>query len=85
MAEKNGIVKGKFHPSLTLADKKRAWAEITNAVNACNVLVKRTEEVMNKWFTVLSHSRRKIAAINKEVNQSREFVFIYLYFGVYEM
>ena len=84
MAEKNGIVKGKFHPSLTLADKKRAWAEITNAVNACNVLVKRTE-VMNKWFTVLSHSRRKIAAINKEVNQSGEFVFIYLYFDVNEM
>uniref|UniRef100_A0A0P4W0U5 Regulatory protein zeste n=1 Tax=Scylla olivacea TaxID=85551 RepID=A0A0P4W0U5_SCYOL len=71
MAEKRCIIKGRFHPSLTHADKKRAWEDITNSVNARNLHVKRTEEeVVNKWFTVLSHSRKKIANINKEQNQS---------------
>jgi len=80
MAEKHLTVNGRFRPSLTHGDKKRAWADITNAVNASNVLVRRTEEeVINKWFTVLSHSRKKIAAVRKEFNQSGEFLFIYLF------
>ncbi|XP_063859205.1 dendritic arbor reduction protein 1-like [Scylla paramamosain] len=71
MAEKRCIIKGRFQPSLTHADKKRAWEDITNSVNACNLHVKRTkEEVVHKWFTMLSHLRRKIGNINKEQNQS---------------
>ncbi|XP_050697732.1 uncharacterized protein LOC126986080 isoform X5 [Eriocheir sinensis] len=71
MAEKHLTVNGRFRPSLTRADKKRAWADVTNAINASNVSVRRTEEeVINKWFTVLSHSRKKISTVRKEFNQS---------------
>lgn len=76
VAEKRLIVNDRFRPSLTNADKKRACVEITNAVTASNVLVRRTEEVTNKWFSVLSYSRKKIAAIIEEWNQLGEVLFI---------
>lgn len=79
VAEKRLLVNGRFSPTLTHMDKKRAWAEITNNANASNPLVKPTEDkVMNK-FTVLSHPCKKISTIGKEFNQSGEFLFINLF------
>lgn len=76
VTEKRLVLKGRFSPKLSLRDKKQAWADITSRLNACNPLVCRTEdEVTNKWFHVLSQSRKKIAAIRREYNQSGENLF----------
>lgn len=71
ISDKRLILNGKFRPSLTHRDKREAWLAITSIVNGMNPLTQRTvEEVETKWFSLLSKSRKKIAAIRNEYNQS---------------
>lgn len=76
--DKRLVINGKFKPTLTHKDKKEAWLEITNIINGTNPLIQRTiEEVETKWFSVLSKSRRKVAAQKNEYTQTGENSFIF--------
>lgn len=80
IAEEELIVNGRYTIFLTNDDKHRAWQAVTDAVNASNIGVRRTEEeVRNKWFSLVSHYRKKVAAV-----QSGNF-FFYLYFSANEV
>lgn len=76
IADKHLIINGRFKPHLTNKDKKDAWHAVANTINGQNPLVSRTvEEVETKWFSVLSKSRKKIASIKAEYNQTGEMHF----------
>ena len=77
--ERRLIINGRFRPDLTTAAKRRAWDEVTMAINAAHPHTVRTkEEVETKWFALLSKSRRKIASERREFDQSGENYFTLL-------
>jgi hypothetical protein len=42
------VLKAKFSSSITSADKNRAWQEITNIINAGNLVKKDVKEIQEK-------------------------------------
>ena len=73
------VVQGKFSPFLSNQDKQKAWTEIVDALAASFPHVRRTlQECETRWFTVLSKTRRKISANNKEYNQTGKTLFNFI-------
>lgn len=80
ISDRRLVVNGRFKPTLTHKDKKEAWMEITKNINGMNPLTtpRTVEEVETKWFSVLSKSRKKIAAIRNEYNQTGKVNLVFL-------
>ena len=78
--ERKYVINGRFEPTLTNKDKKKAWEEIAISLNAAHPLRHRTvDEVETKWFSVLSKSRKKVSAIRREYCQSGESLLFYIF------
>lgn len=64
--QRKHIIKGKFSTTLTRVDKKDAWKEIANKINAkfysCRLYA---VEYKKKWFNILSEGCQEIAAYKK--------------------
>ena len=64
-AEHQDVLLSKFNNSNTNVKKKKVWAEITTAVNARAVDVKRTVvEVKKKWKDLLSKAKKDASSQN---------------------
>ncbi|KAL2079803.1 hypothetical protein ACEWY4_025547 [Coilia grayii] len=65
------ILFSRFKTSVTNADKKTAWAEVTGRVNAVGQGYTRTvEEVRIKWRDFSSATKKKAAALRREREQT---------------
>ena len=59
------MINGRFEPTVTNKDKKKAWEEIAISLNAAHPLHHRTvDEVETKWFSVLKIKEENLS--NKE-------------------
>lgn len=67
-SSRKNIIKGKFSPSLTSADKKKAWEDISGVLNASHITCTRSpSDCEKKWYNILSKSRTEIAAFKKNI------------------
>ncbi|KAL2099556.1 hypothetical protein ACEWY4_003950 [Coilia grayii] len=69
--DRRSVLFSRFKTSVTNADKKTAWAEVTGRVNAVGQGYTRTvEEVRIKWRDFSSATKRKAAARRREREQT---------------
>ncbi|XP_021355582.1 myb-related transcription factor, partner of profilin-like [Mizuhopecten yessoensis] len=59
VAPKNGLLRGKFWPSLTSERKQSIWIEIVNQVNSITMVNRTGEEIKKKWGDMQSLTKKK--------------------------
>ncbi|KAM9361597.1 uncharacterized protein ABDE67_022651 [Symphorus nematophorus] len=61
MQERKGIIRGKCSTGVSIQDKRQAWEEIAQAINAAFPQIQRTVSDCNKkWENLLAKSREEI-------------------------
>ncbi|XP_062598056.1 myb/SANT-like DNA-binding domain-containing protein 4 isoform X2 [Saccostrea cucullata] len=61
VSERKDVLRGRFSPALTSADKAGAWEAITTSVNAVGGSGRTTKEVKKKWQDIQSSTKKKEA------------------------
>ncbi|XP_034022944.1 uncharacterized protein LOC117507230 [Thalassophryne amazonica] len=69
MEERKDIIRGKCSTGVSTQDKRKAWEEITKAINAASPQVQRTASDCNKkWENLLAKSRNEIKMLKRKNN-----------------
>lgn len=69
--ERKNVIKGKFGPNLTIKNKREAWQEITDALNAAYPRGNRSvAQVEKKWQNIASKGKNDIHARKRLYNQT---------------
>ncbi|XP_062577781.1 myb/SANT-like DNA-binding domain-containing protein 4 [Saccostrea cucullata] len=61
VSERKDVLRGRFSPALTSADKAGAWEAITTSVNAVGGSGRTTKEVKKKWQDIQSSTKKKVS------------------------
>ncbi|KAL0964176.1 hypothetical protein UPYG_G00320240 [Umbra pygmaea] len=66
--QRKHVIKGKFSSTLTSADKKNAWDEISRYLNTSQISCNPSpSDCEKKWYNILSKSRSEIAAFKSNI------------------
>ncbi len=65
-------IHGNLSPTLTAAAKHRAWESVKNEVNIAGSTVRPLDEVRNKFTDLKCHTKKKVAALNKDMTGTGE-------------
>ena len=60
LAEENlEVIRSKFSSTLSNANKKKVWEEITDKVNSLGVCLRSVQEVKDKWRRMVGNAKKE--------------------------
>lgn len=73
MQERKDIIRGKCSTGVSIQDKRQAWEEIAQAINAAFPQIQRTVSDCNKkWENLLAKSREEIKRQKRQAGTGEE-------------